>query len=184
VLLLDPTNSALVRAASEDRPHGTPTDRLKRRIEATLDELGNLRDTTGGELEIRVARFIPQMGINAIDVGSSDGLIVLQHYEHKPIGESAPIFSLSPADGFWYEHFAAEAERLWVDGTPWPLAPAEALRRSARPLFMEEFGPELEVAMSSARELLITGVTRNGLINSKYRKFEECSRTAAVFACF
>jgi hypothetical protein len=60
------------------------------------------------------------MGLNVIDVGSPNGLIVLQHYEHRSIAESAPAFSLRPADGFWYEHFAAEAERLWQDGTPWP----------------------------------------------------------------
>jgi Domain of unknown function (DUF5919) len=112
VLVLDPTSDVLVRAASEHRPHAITAERLKRRIEATLDELTDLRNTTDGDLEIRVAPFIPQMGINAIDVADPDGLIVLQHYEHKPVGESAPIFSLRPADGFWYEHFTAEAQRL------------------------------------------------------------------------
>jgi hypothetical protein len=102
---------------------------------------------------------------------------VLQHYEHRPTGESAPIFSLRPADGFWYEHFAAEAERLWQDGTPWPFAPAAAVSRSARPLFRQEFRPELELAMGEARDLLITGVTRNTLVNSKYGMFEDWLRS-------
>lgn len=121
-------------------------------------------------------RFIPQMGINAIDLGSPDGVIVLQHYEHRAVGESAPIFTLSPEDGTWFEHFAAEAERLWADGIPWPLPRGETLRRSARPLFKEEFGPELELGMSRAKDLLITGVTRNALIIGKYKKFEEWLR--------
>jgi Domain of unknown function (DUF5919) len=176
ILLMDPADEALIRAASEHGPHGITADRLKRRIEATLDELAVLQDATGGDVEIRVASFIPQMGINAIDVGTPNGLIVLQHYEHRPVGESTPVFTLRPADGFWYEHFAAEAERLWQDGTPWPLAPATTLRRSARPLFQQEFGPELELGMSQARELLITGVTRNTLINSNYNKFEDWLR--------
>ena len=171
VLVVDPTDDALVRAASAHRPQGT-ADRLKRRIEATLKELADLRDATGGDVEIRVASFVPPMGINAIDVGSPDGLIVLQHYEHRPAREPAPIITMRPADGSWYQHFASEAERLWDDGTPWPLAPVEALRRSARPLFKEEFGPELELSMSQARELLITGVARNTLIVSRYNKFE------------
>jgi hypothetical protein len=67
----------------------------------------------------------------------------------------------------------AEAERLWEDGTPWPLAPAEALKRSARPVFKDQFGPELELSMNDARELLITGVTRNTLIMGRYNKFED-----------
>jgi hypothetical protein len=116
------------------------------------------------------------MGINAIDVGTPNGLLVLQHYEYRPAHEAAPIFSLRPTDGAWYEHFAAESERLWQDGTPWPLAPAAALRRSARPLFSQEFGPELDLAMSKAREPLITGVTRNTLINSRYGMFEDWLR--------
>jgi hypothetical protein len=169
---MDPTDDALIRAASEHSQHDITADRFRRRVEGTLEELAVLQDATNGDLEIRVASFIPHMGINAIDVGNPNGLIVLQHYEHSPVGESAPIFSLKPADGFWYEHFAAEAERLWQDGTPWPLAPAVAVRRSARPLFKEEFGPELELSMDKARELLITGVTRNTLITSKYHKFE------------
>jgi hypothetical protein len=173
VLLMDPTNDVLISAASEHSQRGITADRFKRRVEGTLEELAVLQDATNGDLEIRVASFIPYMGINAIDVGNPNGLIVLQHYEHRPVGESAPIFSFKPADGFWYEHFAAEAERLWQDGTPWPLAPAAAARRSARPLFKEEFGPELELSMDKARELLVTGVTRNTLITSKYHKFED-----------
>jgi hypothetical protein len=176
VLLVDPTEDALMRAASEHRHYGITAERLKRRVEGTLDELAMLRDVTGGEVEIRVAQFIPHMGISIMDLGSPDGLIVLQHYEHRPATESAPIFSLRPADGFWYEHFAGEAERLWQDGTPWPLAPAAALRRSARPLFRQEFGRELELAMSGARNLLITGVTRNALVNSRYGMFEDWLR--------
>lgn len=134
------------KRASASRHHREPA---KRRVKATLDELAVVQDATGGDIEIRVAPFIPHMGINAIDVGSPAGLLVLQHYEHRPAGESAPVFSLRPADGFWYEHFPAEAERLWQDGTPWPLAPSAALRRSARPLFMQEFGPKLDTICGS-----------------------------------
>lgn len=173
VLLLDPTDEALVRVASEHGPHGLTADRLKRRIEATLDELSSIRDTTAGDMEIRVAAFIPKMLIDAIDTAGPDGLIVLQHHEHRPAGESLPIFSLKPGDGFWYQHFASEAERLWEDGTPWPLSPAEALRRCARPVFQEEFGPDLDRSMGTAGDLLITGVTRNALFMNSYGKFED-----------
>jgi hypothetical protein len=172
VLVLDPTNELLIQIASAHRLHGLTPERLRQRIETTLDELADMQSATGGNLEVRVASFVPQMSINAIDWRSSNGLIVLQHYEHRPADESAPIFGLKPADGSWYEHFAAEAERLWEDGTPWPLSPAEALRRSGRPAFKAEFGPELDLSLAKATELLITGVTRNTLVNSKYNMFE------------
>jgi hypothetical protein len=174
VLLLDPTDEHLIRVTSKHLPHGLSEERLRQRVEATLSELADLR--AGGDIEIRVARFAPHMSISAIDVDRPDGLIVLQHYEHRPVDQSVPIFALKPADGAWYQHFARDAERQWADGIPWPLAPAEALRRSARPLFKAEFGPELELALSRAQELLITGVTRDALINGKYSTFENWLR--------
>jgi hypothetical protein len=156
--------------------HGLTAGRLRQRIETTLDELGDLSASTGGDVEIRVAPFAPQVGINAIDVGSPDGLIVVQHYEHRPMAEAAPIFSLRASDGVWYEHFAAEAERMWADGIPWPAEPEKSLRRAAHPLFTEAFGPELALTMNNAKELLITGVTRNTLIRSNYNNLEDWLR--------
>jgi hypothetical protein len=41
------------------------------------------------------------------------------------------------------------------------------------PVVKEEFGPELDLSMDKAQELLITGVTRNTLITSSYHKFED-----------
>jgi hypothetical protein len=176
VLLLDPTNDELIRAASEQRPHGITADRLRRRIQGTLDELTDLQASTGGDLEIRAASFIPPMGINAIDLDSGNGMIVLQHYEHKPEAEAAPIFCLKSADRIWYDHFAAEAKRIWDAGTPWPLPAAQTLKRAHRPRFQAEFGPELENSLSKAHDLMITGVTRNTLFMSNYDKFEDWLR--------
>lgn len=176
VLVVDPTDEGLVRAAYDQRrPHGT-AERMRRRIVATLDELTDLREATGGDVEIRVASFIPPMGMNVIDLGSPNGVVLLQHYEHRPPREPAPIFTLRPSDGFWYEHFAAEAERIWDDGVPWPLDPAEAPRRHPRPSFKDEFGPDLVASMNIARDLLITGVARNTLIITNYSKFEDWLR--------
>lgn len=42
------------------------------------------------------------------------------------------------------------------------------LNRSRRPLFQDEFGPEPESSLDSSGELLITGITRNGLLTGRY----------------
>lgn len=113
ILLLDPTNDLLIRAAStRDSARLTP-DRLKARINTTLDELVSLRDRTGGRLEIRVASFPPAMGMNVIDPYAPSGVLVVQHKQYKPLGESAPIMRFKRADGFWFSRFVDEAERLW-----------------------------------------------------------------------
>lgn len=173
ILLVDPTNDELVAAVAKQGPHEINPSHTRRRIQGTLDELTDLQNSVGGDLEIRIASFIPPMGLNVIDSDTADGLIVAQHYEHQPAAEAAPIFCLKPTDGMWYEHFAAEALRLWEDGTPWPLSPGQRIARLPRPRFQGAFGPELESSMKEARDLLITGVTRNTLVMSNYNKFEE-----------
>ena len=40
------------------------------------------------------------------------------------------------------------------------------LARAPCPWFTQSFGTELETSMGRARELLITGITRNGLVTS------------------
>ena len=172
VLLLDPSNDELLAQAATKHQASLSPERLRARILGTLDELTSLRDGTSGQLEIRVASFALAAGINAVDAESPDGILVVQHYEHKPQQEAAPIICLKRTDGFWFSHFATEAERMWEDGTPWPLSPAQALARTPRPAFREAFGADLEHSMNHARDLLITGVARNTLLTSNYNKFE------------
>jgi hypothetical protein len=180
VLVLDPTDLALVRAVSVNSSLWTAAERLQRRISGTLDELADLRRETDGRLEIRVASFPPMMGVNALNVNDPNGLIVVQHYEYKPTAEAAPIFALKASDGFWFQHYAAEANRMWQDGTPWPLAGKQALIRVPRPSFSKAFDLELQQAMGGARSILITGVTRNTLVNSNYSKFKEWLRNGCT----
>jgi Domain of unknown function (DUF5919) len=120
VLLLDPENAELIRAASRYRSHGATPDALKKRIKGSLEEFKALSAGTRGSIEIRVTSFIPQMSVNAIDIGRRNALIVIQHYEYRPADEPAPIFLLEPADSPWFEHFTHEAERMWADGIAWP----------------------------------------------------------------
>jgi hypothetical protein len=116
VLLLAPSNDELIaQAASKHRASLSP-ERLRARILGTLDELASLRDGAGGQLKIRVASFALTAGINAVDAESPDGILVVQHYEHKPAEEAAPIICLKRTDGFWFSHLAAEAERMWETG--------------------------------------------------------------------
>jgi hypothetical protein len=120
VLLLDPDNEELVKAASRHRVYGAAPEGLKKRIQGSLDDLQDLAENIGGDLEIRVTSFIPHMSMNVIDASRPNGLIAVQHYEYKPAAEPAPIFCLTPSDTMWFKHFAAEAERIWADGAPWP----------------------------------------------------------------
>jgi hypothetical protein len=171
ILLLDPGDDALLAQAAS-RHGNLSSQRLKSRIQATLDELTGLQAITNGSLEIRVTASVPTAGINAINTDGPEGVLVVQHYQHKPPAEASPIISLRVRDGSWYGHFLAEAERMWKDGSVWPLTAGQALARAARPAFLETFGSELESSMAAARDLFITGVARNTLLTSSYGDFE------------
>jgi len=125
VLLLDPTDDALIDVADRRISRSLGHGRLRQRILTTLDELTSLKSRTSGRLEIRVSSRISSAGFNCLDVSSKRGLICVQHYEYRPPGEASPVFTMEPKDAPWYGHFADEAERLWEDGAPWPPSPAD-----------------------------------------------------------
>jgi hypothetical protein len=122
VLLVDPRSDEIVAAACHQGPYDLTPDRLKKRIEVTLDELAALKAGTNGHLEVRVASFLPTAGMNIVNGDSRDGFMVVQHLEYRPEGEATPIIQLRGSDGFWFQHFRAEANRMWDGGSPWPPA--------------------------------------------------------------
>ncbi|WP_204076610.1 hypothetical protein [Planotetraspora phitsanulokensis] len=173
VLLLDPTDETLLRHAAAQAGRDTDPKRLAARISGSIEEIAFLRDETHGDVEIRVLRHVPTMSVNAIDTQSPSGTICVQHYEYRAPAEALPMVQLESKDGFWYQHFVLEAERMWEGGSPWPPPPGLQLTHAQRPQFKETFDGELITAMESADELLITGVTRNTLVHANYGKFEK-----------
>lgn len=176
VMVVDPELHDLLRL----RPAGE-TRRGRQRIEHSLAELAAVRSEGSPGLEVRVAPFLPSIGVNALDPAGPDGLVVVQHYEFEAENEPTPILVLTPDDGRWYHHFLAEAERMWSAGSPWPRPTGSRVKASAGHTFQEEWGPELLAPLQSAQQMLITGVARNNLIVAQYRAFETAVRRGCRF---
>jgi uncharacterized protein DUF5919 len=179
VLTLDPANDSLTDAAEGLVTDNLGYGKLRERIRTSLDDLVTLRAVTNGRLEIRVLATIPTAGFNCVDVTSPDGRIYVMHYEHRPPGEASPVFTLKPGDIPWFQHFTAEAERLWESGTPWPLSSAEQIARARRPVFSEHFGPEFTVAVEGSSELFVTGKARNAFVLTHYNLLERKLRAGS-----
>ncbi|MEA5363146.1 DUF5919 domain-containing protein [Amycolatopsis sp., V23-08] len=179
VLVLDPTDDPLIETADRRISQSLGPGRLRQRIMTTLEDLATLRAKTTGRLEVRVSSRISSAGFNCLDVSGPRGLVCIQHYEYHPVGEASPVFVLEPQDAPWYQHFAAEAERLWEAGTPWPLSTAQQLARARRPVFSESFGPELERAIEGAGDLFLTGMARNTFVNNHYSRLEKLLKRGA-----
>jgi hypothetical protein len=180
VLVLDPTDDPLVETADRRISQSLGNGRLRQRIMTTLEDLATLRSKTTGRLEVRVSSRISSAGFNCLDVSGPRGLVCVQHYEYHPVGEAAPVFVLEPQDAPWYQHFAAEAERLWEAGTPWPLSTAQQIARTRHPVFSESFGPELDRAIEGAADLFITGMARNTFVNNHYARLEKLLKAGAA----
>jgi hypothetical protein len=180
VLLVDPTDDALMRDAATRLAWLRDSEHLAGRIRSSLSELESLQTEVGSGLEVRVSSVVPAVGINLIDADSPGGVIVVQHYEYRAAGEPSPIMRLTIDDGYWYQHFAREAERMWTHGTDWPPDPDTRHLGFAHPAFVEDFDEEMGSRLSTARQLLITGVARNTLITSRYEQLERCLRRGAA----
>ncbi|SFW79253.1 hypothetical protein [Amycolatopsis australiensis] len=154
VLVLDPTDDALIETADRRSSQSLGHGRLRQRITTTLDDLSTLRDRTAGRLEVRVSSRISSAGFNCLDVSGPHGMVCVQHDEYHPVGE-----------------------RLWKAGTPWPMTPSRQIARARRPMFSERFGPELEQAIENAGDLLITGMARNTFVNDHYGLLETLLKT-------
>ena len=170
VLIVDPTDQGLVEQATLLRPTGRAA-LLSQRIRTTLDELVELKASTQGNLEIRVAQFIPSIGVSLVRAGGSV-TVTVQHPELRPDTEPGPILHFAEADGAWFTFYAQQAERLWEAGTAWPPPPSRHLNAIARPQFTQSFGTDLLNSMKAANDLLITGVARNALLVENYTEFE------------
>lgn len=174
VLVVDPTDEVLVAQAAMHRPAGRAA-LLSQRIMTTIEELEELRASTQGNLEIRVAQFVPPIGVNLIRARGSAS-VTIQHPELRPAAEPGPIMHFAESDGGWFSFYAQQAERLWEAGTAWPPPPSRRLSTMARPKFVQSFGPELLNSMKAATDLFVTGVARNTLLVENYNEFERWLR--------
>lgn len=179
VLVADPSDDAVLDQASRRDGGTTDTESLRSIILTTLATLSALSRVQPGSLEVRVSPSLPTIGINAIDSMSRAGLVVVQHYEYRAQGEPGPILRFSPSDGYWYQYFIQEAERMWEDGVPWPPPADVSIARLPRPAFVQDFGSLLMSTIDESDDLLITGVARNVLLTSQYSRFERKLSTGA-----
>jgi hypothetical protein len=170
VLVLDPSDESLLSQAARLRPPGRAS-LLAQRIRTTLDELAELKQSTNGNLEVRVAQFVPSTGVNLLR-GIRPALMTIQHTEFAPEGEPGPILQFTEADG-WFSFYEQQAERMWAAGSPWPPSLDHRLASAPRPQFADDFGPEFLQAVKSAEDLFITGVTRNALFDRNFTVFQQ-----------
>jgi hypothetical protein len=90
------------------------------RIRPTIDLLRILNSVAGtnGSLELRLLPYVPSFGIIAIDPAEADGVIYVEVYRHKSLGENA-LFKLEhERDQRWYDYFLRQYTALWESARP------------------------------------------------------------------
>jgi hypothetical protein len=108
---------------------------------------------------------MPRISANAFNLGIPGGVLFIQFYEHRrPATRSQSSASIAKmASGT-----STTPPRQRECGGRRSLAARARHAAGPRspPLVHPKFGTELETSMGRARELLITGITRNGLVTS------------------
>jgi hypothetical protein len=117
ILLPDPSNQVLMEMVAASRRYGETASDMSNQIRQSIDSAASLRGTTGRSPEVKVSSLLPRIGLNVIDEGMPDALLMVQLYQVYPDGEPGPIFSLTPSDREWFTHFSNEFEKLWNSGT-------------------------------------------------------------------
>ncbi|WP_319463579.1 hypothetical protein [Micromonospora sp. RTP1Z1] len=119
LLLVDPESPAIAVAAERYYAHRSP-ERTRERVRHALGLLGELRQTTGGDIAVRLTRHPLALGLIAVDpteeTRSPNSAVFGEYYTYQAPGE--PKFTIRANDGPWCDHFVEEAEALWDGAAP------------------------------------------------------------------
>ena len=117
-VLTDPDSDAITVAA--DRYYAERSrDSASERTRHTLRLLSGLKNSARGAISVRLSSHPLTTGVIALDITTVTPATVVfaECYSYQARGDG-PKFALQPADGHWFTHFTAEAERLWDSGQP------------------------------------------------------------------
>ena len=121
LVLTNPDSDAITVAA--DRYYAERSrDSASERARHTLRLLKGLKSPAQGAVSVRLSSHPLTTGIIAVDTGTITpaSAVFAECYSYQARGDG-PKFTLQPADGHWFTHFTAEAERLWDTAQPYPL---------------------------------------------------------------
>jgi hypothetical protein len=124
VLVVDPRSEWAVRIADRRAYQEHGIEQRRAHIEQSIKSFRELRDRTGGHVDIRVTDDPLTFGATMIDGVSPtrETQIVIQHYSYKKRNatEPNPVFVIRRSDGEWFDEYREELENLWRDGASWP----------------------------------------------------------------
>lgn len=119
-LLVDPASEAMEVAC--DRYYAMRgAEHTRQRVAHSIGLIRQLRDSTGGDISVRLTSYALGVGAIAID-GPAGAIMYLEYFIYRAPGE--PKFVLEPHDGDAYQQFRGEAEIVWDNATPVALAEA------------------------------------------------------------
>ncbi len=119
VLLVNP-NGAAIEMADSRAYWQIEIERSRREIRGTLEDLCHLKEIAPKRMDVHVIEFPLSYGAILIDAESATGAVYIEHYPYK-VRESIPKFILHAQDGYWYDFFKMEVDKLWEFSTEWKL---------------------------------------------------------------
>lgn len=118
VLLINPESAACDMAASL---HYAPmsTNDKQHIINRSLLLCRELKQKTGGKIEVRLANHLLSFGAFMFDAKTPDGAIYLWLLTYKSRHSGIPKMVFNPKDGYWYDFFRDEIKTIWDNAIIW-----------------------------------------------------------------
>jgi hypothetical protein len=119
IIFVDPDSPACPMAAMNHFEPMTVDDK-RNTILRSLNICRQLKQETGGKLQVRLLNYMPAFAATLIDPQTSESVIYLKYYRFKSPDGNGPRLVFYPNDGYWYESIKKEIARIWANSTVWP----------------------------------------------------------------
>lgn len=189
ILIIDPRTAAVEMANA--RSESQDIEYYKKRLDATLSDIGYLREKWDGFVEqgntglfqVRLMSYAPSFGMHIFHRARSKGQMNIEIYPHHG-GYGAPaIFTLNELeDSVWFQYYLNQFEEMWsyaVEWNPEIFQGENGYRLSSNSRaraedFLYESNPDLTPHFQSAKEIYLCGIDLAQTVNLHIRSLAQC----------
>jgi hypothetical protein len=119
IIFVDPDSPACPMSAMNHFEPMTVDDK-RNAILRSLNMCRQLKQKTGGNLQVRLLNYMPAFAAALIDPQTSESVIYLKYYRFKSPDGNGPRLVFYPNDGYWYESIKKEIACIWANSKIWP----------------------------------------------------------------
>jgi hypothetical protein len=117
VLIVNPDSPYVALISKRKFNSDSPAD-IQNYQKLILSKLCRLKKISPQNIEIRTTNYPPFFGVTAMDLGSIEGVIYIEHYSYK-MADDLPRMVFQQSDTKWFQHYREQIMNIWKDSDEW-----------------------------------------------------------------